>query len=192
LFWSLDFNVNPMCSVIGQRDGDRVYVLDELVLPDSNTYKACDAFMEWLACNRPNSHIPPQFQVYGDAAGNGRETSATRTDWQIIDDFFRHTWCKFERRVLSTNPFVKDRVNCVNARLRNHAGEHRLLVDPKCKHLILDLERVHWKSDGSGNTLADIDKSDPARSHVSDALGYMIAYEFSMRGKAGEMRGSPR
>ena len=192
LFWSLDFNVNPMCSVIGQRDGEKVYVLDELVLPDSNTYKACDAFMEWLSCNRTNSHIPPQFQVYGDAAGNGRQTSSTRTDWQAIDDFFRHTWCKFERRVPSTNPFVKDRVNCVNARLSNHAGEHRLLVDPKCKHLILDLERVHWKSDGSGNTLADIDKSDPARSHVSDALGYMIAYEFSMRGKAGEMRYSPR
>jgi hypothetical protein len=51
---------------------------------------------------------------------------------------------------------------------------------------------VHWKSDGSGNTLRDIDKSDPARSHVSDALGYMIGYEFSMRGKAGEMRYSPR
>jgi hypothetical protein len=192
LFWSLDFNVNPMCSVIGQRDGDLVYVLDELVLPDSNTYKACDAFIEWLACNRPNSHIPPQFQVYGDAAGNGRQTSSTRTDWQTIDDFFRRTWCKFERRVPSTNPFVKDRVNCVNARLRNHAGEHRLIVDPKCKQLIMDFERVHWKSDTNGNTLADIDKSDPTRSHLSDALGYMIAYEFSMRGKAGEMPYSPR
>jgi hypothetical protein len=83
-------------------------------------------------------------------------------------------------------------VNCVNARLRNHAGEHRLIVDPKCKHLILDFERVHWKSDTHGNTLADIDKSDPDRSHVSDALGYMIAYEFSMRSKAGEMPYSPR
>ncbi len=37
LFWSLDFNIHPMCSVIGQRDGDRVYILDELMLPDSNT-----------------------------------------------------------------------------------------------------------------------------------------------------------
>jgi len=54
------------------------------------------------------------------------------------------------------------------------------------------LERVHWKSDANGNTLTEIDKSDPQRSHVSDALGYMIAYEFGMRGKAGEMPGSPR
>jgi hypothetical protein len=192
VFWSLDFNVNPMCSVIGQRDGNRLYLLDEIVLPDSNTYKACDAFMEWLAVNRPSSHFPPQIQVYGDAAGNGRQTSATRTDWQTIDDFFRRTWCKFERRVSSTNPFVKDRVNCVNAMLCNHAGEHRLIMDSKCKNLILDFERVHWKSDGNGNTLGEIDKSDPQRSHVSDALGYMIAYEFGMRGKAGEMPYSPR
>jgi hypothetical protein len=67
-----------------------------------------------------------------------------------------------------------------------------LAVDPKCKQLILDFERVHWKSDANGNTLGDIDKSDPQRSHLSDALGYMIAYDFGMRGKAGEMRGSPR
>jgi hypothetical protein len=43
LFWSLDFNINPMCSVIGQRHGKSVYVLDELVLPESNTAAACEA-----------------------------------------------------------------------------------------------------------------------------------------------------
>jgi len=25
---------------------------------------------------------------------------------------------------------VKDRINCVNAMLRNYAGQHRLLIDP--------------------------------------------------------------
>ena len=65
-------------------------------------------------------------------------------------------------------------------------GERRLLIDPKCKQLILDLERVHWKTDSSGNMLSDIDKSDPAGTHVSDALGYMIARDFGMRPKVGE------
>src|ERR1019366_9948225 len=45
LFWSLDFNVNPMCSVIGQRDGNRIRVLDEIVLANSNTGAACDEFL---------------------------------------------------------------------------------------------------------------------------------------------------
>ena len=67
-----------------------------------------------------------------------------------------------------------------------------LRIDPRCKQLILDLERVHWKVDLNGNTLAQIDGSDPMRTHVSDALGYMIAQEFGMHGKAGEMPYSPR
>ena len=46
LLWSLDFNVNPMCSVIGQLGNDRVVMLDELFLPDSSTSQACDAFYD--------------------------------------------------------------------------------------------------------------------------------------------------
>ena len=42
---------------------------------------------------------------------------------------------------------------------------------------------MHWKTDPSGNMLNDIDKSDLARTHVSDALGYMIAREFPMYAK---------
>ena len=43
LFWSLDFNIDLMCAIIGQRDRNRVYVLTELVLRDSNTWSACEA-----------------------------------------------------------------------------------------------------------------------------------------------------
>jgi len=75
---------------------------------------------------------------------------------------------------------VKDRTNCVNAMLRNQAGLQRLFLDPSCKQLIQDFERVHWKTDGNGKPLGEIDKSDPARTHVSDALGYMIAHDFGM------------
>ena len=75
----------------------------------------------------------------------------------------------------------------MNAMLHNQAGERRIWIDPGCKQLITDFERVHWKTDVSGNMLWNIDKSDPMRSHASDALGYMIAYEFGMRGKFGEM-----
>jgi hypothetical protein len=49
LWWSLDFNVNPLCSLIGQtvvaREREYIRVLDELVLPDSNTRAACEEFL---------------------------------------------------------------------------------------------------------------------------------------------------
>ena len=54
----------------------------------------------------------------------------------------------------------------------------------QCKQLIRDIERVRWKVDPNGNSLSDLDKSDPKRSHLSDAVGYMIAREFSMRSQS--------
>jgi hypothetical protein len=180
LFWSLDFNIHPMCSVIGQREGDGVHVLDELVLPDSNTGAACEEFLARNARWVMGSHLPIQLNIYGDATGNGRQSAASRTDWQLIREFFNRHRDPFRASILvpSSNPAVKDRVNCVNAMLRNQAGVARLFIDPRCKQLIQDFERVHWKSDPSGSLLSEIDKSDPARTHVSDALGYLIAKEF--------------
>ena len=182
LFWALDFNFNPMCSVIGQRQGERVFILDELVLPDSHTGAACEQFLERTSRFVSHSHLPVRLDIYGDATGDSRRSSASRTDWQIVGEFLNHhrDLYKPAYHVGPSNPAVRDRVNCMNAKLLNQAGERRLAVDPRCKQLLKDFERVHWKTDPSGNTLNDIDKSDPARTHVSDALGYMIAKEFAM------------
>jgi hypothetical protein len=87
-------------------------------------------------------------RIYGDATAEARRTSASRTDWQIVKDFFG---CYTDRyrasfRMPSADPPVKNRVNCVNALLRNH---------------IKDLEQACWKADSHGNPLAALDKSDP-------------------------------
>lgn len=213
IFWALDFNTNPLCSVIGQIANGTVCVLDELILPDSNTPAACEEFLErtrkWTSPPELPTGLDEHGQEYldeqerelqprplttylcGDATGTQMRTSASRTDWQIVRDFFGRYSDRYHavRQVPSANPPVKDRVNCVNAVLNNLAGEHRLLVDPKCKHLIRDLEQVRWKADPYGNPLAELDKSDPMRTHVSDALGYLIAREFPMRQPRGEQPG---
>jgi hypothetical protein len=87
--------------------------------------------------------------------------------------------------VPSANPPVKDRINCVNAVLRNYVGQHRLQIDPRCKQLIKDFEQVCWKADPHGNPLAELDKSDPLRTHASDAAGYFLVREFPMRAQRG-------
>ena len=191
LFWALDFNINPMCSVVGQMDGSNINVFDELVLPDSNTEAACSEFLERAKPWARISSVPMQLKIYGDATGGGRKSSASRTDWQIVKEFMaRHRdWFSATFDIPSSNPPVKDRVNCVNAKLRNQAGDRQLRVDPRCKQLILDFERVHWKADPDGNMIADIDKSDPERTHTSDALGYMISRKFGMHPKGGFMPG---
>jgi hypothetical protein len=185
--------MNPLCSVLAQFNDTQVHILEEMIQPDSNTLAACEEFLNRTA--KWNSGHPLKVLVYGDATAEQRRTSASRTDWQIVKDFFGRYRDRFEVsfRVPSANPPVKDRINCVNAKLRNHAGEHRLFVHPSCKHLIQDFEQVCWKADPHGNPLAELDKSDPMRTHVSDAVGYLVAHEFSMRTvrRCGEMGGTP-
>ena len=208
LCWSLDFNINPMCSVIAQIEEDpqavdnswltgarpvephpirTVRVLDEIVLANAHTEAACEAFLQKTEPWASRANLPIRVEVYGDATGEARRSSASRTDWQLVRDFFTLHANVYRPvfQVSSTNPSVRDRVNCVNARLRNQAGVSRLVIDPRCKQLIQDLERVQWKTDPDGNAWNEIDKSDPARTHTSDALGYLIAHQFPLRSAAG-------
>jgi terminase large subunit-like protein len=187
LIWSLDFNVHPMCSVLAQRVGETVYVLDELVLPDSNTPAACDEFLRRTEPWWSDAEQVQAVHVHGDATGDKRTSTGSRTDWKIIRDFFDSKKAVFDAsmRVSSSTPAVKDRINCVNSRLANSLRECRLFIDPRCRQLIRDLEQVSWKTDANGNPLLELDKSDPMRTHTSDALGYCIAREFPMRAPVG-------
>lgn len=192
LCWAVDFNVNPMCSAILQEHKGIVRVLREIILPDSNTFEAVEEFVriadEYRDLMPGERWARPMLPVvvYGDAAGEARSTGG-RSDWQIIRDQLGKHADKFSVSVRKrgANPAVKDRVNAVNAMLRNAAGETRLLIHPQCRELVADLEQVAWKTDPHGNITGQIDKSDSKRTHVSDALGYMVEYEFPLKGRIG-------
>jgi hypothetical protein len=174
-----------MSMLLMQRIRDDVYVFDEIVLqPDANTTRACEAVLERIKPLYklvPAHHLPVELHIYGDSSGHQRRTSADATDWTLIRQFFAPWKPRFNISIRDTsiNPAVRDRVNCVNSRLRSHHGEVRLFIDPKCRELILDLEQVVWSVDAS------IDKSDSARTHASDALGYFISQAFPLLGPIG-------
>jgi hypothetical protein len=69
---------------------------------------------------------------------------------------------------------VIDRLNTVNARLRNAKGESALLIHPKCTNLIRVLETLTYTT---GTKTAD--KLNPG-IHISDALGYLIMGVFPL------------
>ena len=72
------------------------------------------------------------------------------------------------------NPAVRDRVQLMNAKLRSATGEIRMTVDPKCVDLIKDFEQVVYKE----NSVVIDKERDAKRTHLSDALGYMVWQEF--------------
>jgi len=188
LVWSLDFNVNPMCSVLAQRDGETIEVLEELVLDDANTPYACDRFWNRTSRWRGRGMPPLKIDIYGDASGYQRRTCGSATDWQLIREFFaRYVGeASIHIKAASANPGVRDRINTVNSRLLNAAGEHHLFIDPECKELIRDLERICWRTDEFGQPTTELDKSDRMRTHTSDALGYYLAAAFPPYSKIGE------
>jgi PBSX family phage terminase large subunit len=176
LFWAVDFNVDPMCSVVAQKKGDDVLVLDEIVLEQATTFDACSEF------HRRYWDHPGEIVVYGDASGNNLKTSGT-TDYQMIRQFFaKHRTRPVKYLVPSKNPAVRDRVLMVNSMLRSAEGRIRLRLSPKCKGLIRDFEEVTYKADSGV-----IDKTrDLKLTHLSDALGYLIWQECRPQPSFGE------
>jgi len=197
LVWAIDFNVNPMCMLLMQRLQDEVCVLEEIIIkPNAYTEMACETALDRLMFYYKQVLVwqrPLTVKVYGDASGGQRRTAGAQTDWAIIRAFFNKWVGDFSPQfhTVSSNPRVRDRINCVNARLRNQAGDSRLFIDPKCKELIRDLEEVSWAVDSTGAATEDLNKSDKNRTHTSDALGYFIYPEFPMSAKIGEKSTGP-
>ncbi|MBL8237087.1 MAG: phage terminase large subunit [Bryobacterales bacterium] len=174
LLWALDFNVNPMSSVIAQMDGDRIRVLDEIVLNRVTTEEACMEFVR----RYPNAQ---RIIIYGDASGSRMQTTGS-SDYSMMRRFFNQNCMNnVEYRVPKTNPAVRDRLDIMNGSLRNASGERRLLIDPRCKELIVDLEQVVLLE---GTMIIDKTK-DPRRTHLSDALGYLVWQEQRYRQPIG-------
>lgn len=159
-----DFNVDPCVWEIAQTDGKAVWVVDEIMLRNANTME-----MARQVLSRYGSH-GAGIIVYGDAAGMSRSTTG-RSDYAILFEMGLK-----DQRVKKANPFVKDRVNAVNAMLENTGGLSRLSHHPRCKALRKDFETLEWIENGSG-----IDKSRRDRTHASDAIGYFIEHEFPLK-----------
>jgi len=149
LLIGMDFNVDPMTAIICQYINGIFYIQDEVFLRNSDTFKMCDALLK----KRYRGLVIP------DSTGKNRKTSG-KSDHQILKDY----GYKIPNGI--KNPFVSDRVNNVNRLLT----EGRIIVDPKCRKLIGDLEKVVWKD----NKLDQ--KSTPEAkllTHISDCLGYV-------------------
>jgi len=125
--------------------------------------------------------------VYADASGAHMQTTGS-SDLGVLKKFFRSgEYGAVEFKVPRSNPAVRDRVQMVNAALQTAEGDGRLAnsrlkIAARCKELIKDLEQVAYKEN---TQMIDKDR-DPRRTHLSDALGYLVWQELRMGEKVGE------
>lgn len=137
-----DFNVNPMTGIMANVSQKRIHIRDEFWLNYSNTFELAERIRE---------KYPRCQEIVPDAAGSAEHTSATKSDHQILRE------AGFEVLNRRKNPPRKDRFNNTN-RFLQHGW---LTIDPKCVHLIEDLDRCTY------------DNEDESLGHISDALGYL-------------------
>lgn len=200
LFVAFDFNVSPGCAIVCQerrymgnnpkvtRSEDVTMVIDEIWIDqNSNTRRVSGEIVE-----RYGAH-EGEVWIYADASGGaGRTSQIAGSDIDLIQQCLSpvfggrdvpmsggkvlHLPSRLIVDVPSSNPPVRARINSVNARLRAVDGTVRVRIDPKCVHLVRDLEGVQYKK-GSG----DIDKAGaPDLSHISDAFGYLVHRRYPM------------
>lgn len=173
---SFDFNLNPATAVIGQRVGQELRVWREVWVAHAGgeaTRAAAMAVQQHLQAAGWTGPI----YGYGDPAGRAGKTTGPSDHAVLAQVFPRASW-----RIPKAAPHVRDRIQAVNSKCETTDGRQWLTVDPACQHLIGDLEQVVF------NDAGDLDKrSNPALTHISDALGYWVHQEFPpvIRGGVG-------
>ena len=152
----IDFNVATLPAIVCRIVGEELWIVDEVTLHNATT--------EQLARQLRERYPRRNLKAFPDPTGGARKTSAadaTATDHTLLE---RSGISVYERR---TPYAVRDKLQALNWLICDARGRRRLKVHPRCRDLIRDLRFMVYK-EGTDQP----DKSDPERSHHSDALGY--------------------
>lgn len=164
----LDFNIAPAIAVVHQAVphpelGKVIYALDEVMIPRGAVQEVIREFLR-----RWQPVLRGRVDVIGDATGASKHATGLSC-YEEVFRVLKTAAVEWSNRTPAANPPVSDRVAIVNGALERG----RYFVDPKCEHLIKDLEQVRYKPG-----TRELDKSNPLRTHLSDAAGYDLYSHF--------------
>lgn len=161
---SFDFNVDPATAAEIIIVGNERIQYDEYVIHSSDTDEICEVVIGRL--KQRYKHLNLSLTVTGDATGRAKKSSARgRSDHRIVSEHFYKSGLDATIVFEESNPEQKDRANYINVLIES--GRHK--INETCTNTIADRELVIWKR---GNEKFIIDKSDPERTHSSDAADY--------------------
>lgn len=154
----MDFNVMNMHAIVSViRDGNPITFREHVKIRDTPQMVIC---LKHFYPNRP-------VLIYPDASGAAHKSvNASESDLSLLRA------AGFQIVVNGVNPYVKDRVNAVNAIILNANQERRMKVNLNyCPVLVESLEQQAYTDDGEPDKKSGHD-------HANDAYGYFIAQKF--------------
>jgi hypothetical protein len=179
----MDFNVNPMTATLSHIYGDEVHQFGEIYLPHSNTHEMIEEIESYSdGWNGTGKKIKRgQVIIYPDSTGRAMKSSATRSDIGLLEK------AGFQVKARAANPREKDRIMSMNCIMKAASGKVRYYVNPKtCPKTIRDYNKVGRENDG--RIKKDKEAMQGGLTHISDAQGYLIHYNFPVkRGEFGEV-----
>lgn len=176
IYWSLDFNINPQCSVIFHWDEvnpHEFYFSDEIVLENVSTMKVAEEFVR-LYRRKYNGR---KVIINGDASGRNRSSNSEYSNYAIIENVLVREGIDFEFQVPRANTSIKNRVANFDWHVKGIDGKRHIQVDPSCAHLIHSCKLLAY--DKYHNIIETpyvpgMKTIDLAKSHIFDAASYGV------------------
>lgn len=155
---SFDFNVDPITCIAGQSYQNKIRIIQEFRLRNSDIYELCKTIRRTFGDRL--------FWVTGDASGSNRSamTKGAMNFYTIIRDELQIPKSAF--KVPTVNPSIKNSRVLLNSILEKHPD---FAIDASCQFLIQDLQNVESTDHG------EIDKKrDAFATHLLDCLRYYL------------------
>ena len=159
----VDFNVDPMSGICAVKDGDMLYVFDEVMLTGgATTWDFAEEVVRRYGVDRRVIACP-------DPTGGARKTAGVgATDHSILR---RSGFNVSSPRA----PWkIRDKITAVNTALLDASGARRTIIHPRCKQLIKSLRTLTYAPNtGLPNKNLGVD-------HAFDAFGYLCLQQFNL------------
>lgn len=163
LYIGVDFNIGGCCAVVAVIDAGDPYFVDEFVSHDTQD----------MVNNIAKRYKDKVVTIYPDASGKKNTTNATASDLMIL----KQAGLLVDAPM--SNPFVRDRINSVNAKI----SKGTLFINSdKCPDLAHALETQGYTP-----------QNEPEKFHVhpaiddwADAMGYLVNRKWPLAKMGGE------
>ena len=159
----VDFNVDPMSGICAVRDGENLYVFDEIMLTGgATTWDFAEEVVRRYGVDRRVIACP-------DPTGGARKTAGVgATDHSIL----RRSGFNVSSPKAPWK--IRDKITAVNTALLDASGSRRTFIHPRCKQLIKSLRTLTYAPNtGLPNKNLGVD-------HAFDAFGYLCLQQFNL------------
>ena len=169
LIVGMDFNVNPMCAVIGIMSEGQLLIFDYIYQSNSDTIHMVKELKhryvtkqdEYLPNGEPNPAYYPysgcHLIVHPDASGKNRSANSQDTNFTLLEN-------DFELAALRKNPLTEHSIQTMNQAFLTN----KIKIHPSCTRLIYDLKMFRYKEGSTGVP----EKGE--HDHMTDALKYPV------------------